>query len=40
MSQRLGLIATWLDRDVEPADLGITEIETFVMVAVPLPTRK
>ena len=38
--QRLGLIATWLDRDVEPADLGMTEIETFVTVAVPLPTRK
>ena len=38
--QRLGLFGTWLYRDDNPADLGITEVETFVTVALPLPTRK
>jgi len=38
--QKLSLSADWLGNSSDPADLGITEVETFVQVGLPAPIKE
>ena len=38
--QKLSLSAAWIGRSDDPEDLGVTEIETFLTVALPFPIRQ